>query len=76
LLPVLAGAGAQGDRSDAAHTLKGAARAVGAWRLAAIADEFETALATGAPCTLDDLLARLDRAMRDTQAAVALSRAA
>src|SRR5215212_12029875 len=46
LLPILAGAGREGERSDAAHTLKGAARAVGAWRLAALADELETALAT------------------------------
>jgi HPt (histidine-containing phosphotransfer) domain-containing protein len=76
LLPILAGAGREGERSDAAHTLKGAARAVGAWRLAALADELETALATEAPESLDALLARLDRAMRDTQAAVALSRAA
>ena len=76
LLPILAGAAAQGERSNAAHTLKGAARAVGAWRLAAVADEFEDALAADAPRQLEDLLARLERAMRETQAAVAVSRAA
>jgi HPt (histidine-containing phosphotransfer) domain-containing protein len=76
LLPILAGAAAGRERGDAAHTLKGAARAVGAWRLAALADELETALAADAPEALDGLLARLDRAMRETQAAVALSRAA
>jgi HPt (histidine-containing phosphotransfer) domain-containing protein len=75
LLPILAGAAVR-ERGDAAHTLKGAARAVGAWRLAALADEFETALAAENPETLDALLARLERAMRETQAAVALSRAA
>jgi len=75
LLPVLAGAGER-ERGDAAHTLKGAARAVGAWRLAAVVDEFETALGTDTPEALEARLARLDRAMRETQAAVALSRAA
>jgi HPt (histidine-containing phosphotransfer) domain-containing protein len=75
LLPILAGAVAR-ERGDAAHTLKGAARAVGAWRLAALADEFEMALAAENPETLGALLARLERAMRETQAAVALSRAA
>jgi HPt (histidine-containing phosphotransfer) domain-containing protein len=72
---VLGGAAAR-ERGDAAHTLKGAARAVGAWRLAALADEFETALTAEQPETLGALLARLERAMRETQAAVALSRAA
>src|SRR5919107_6346009 len=70
LLPILAGAGRECERGDAAHTLKGAARAVGAWRLAALADELETALAAETPKGVDALLARLDGAMRETQAAV------
>ena len=72
LLPVLAGCGPVTERSDAAHTLKGAARAVGAWRLAAIADTFESAL-QGEPDSesLEVVLGDLDRAMRDTRAAAA-----
>lgn len=34
-------------RRDAAHTLKGAARAIGAWAVADAADEIETALQAG-----------------------------
>lgn len=72
LLPVLAGRGAPAARSDAAHTLKGAARAVGAWRLAALADELEAALSGGTDAeSLDPLLADLERAMRETRAVVA-----
>lgn len=72
LLPVLAGTGPATERSDAAHTLKGAARAVGAWRLAAIADNLESALA-GSPASLalDGILVDLERAMRETRDAAA-----
>jgi HPt (histidine-containing phosphotransfer) domain-containing protein len=76
LLPVLARGGPEADRVHAAHTLKGAARAVGAWRLAALADEFERALEGKAPDALDSLVGKLEGAVRETQAAVALGRAA
>ena len=76
LLPVLARAAGFEDRAHAAHTLKGAARAVGAWRVAAVADEFERVLEGGAPDSIDAVVGKLERAMRDTQAAVALGRAA
>ena len=72
LLPVLTGSGPAGERGDAAHTLKGAARAVGAWRLAAVADQLEAALAGSSTApALDRLLADLERAVGDTRAAAA-----
>ena len=79
LLPVLTGArlGNPRDRADAAHALKGAARAVGAWQLAAVADELERALAEGAvEGAAAPLLGKLERALAETRAAVALGRAA
>jgi HPt (histidine-containing phosphotransfer) domain-containing protein len=63
LLPAIANAGPARARADAAHTLKGAARAVGAWRLAAAADRFEAALDGGNG--LDGRLADLDAAIRE-----------
>ncbi|HEY8564052.1 MAG TPA: Hpt domain-containing protein [Beijerinckiaceae bacterium] len=72
LLPVLAGEGPCRERGDAAHTLKGAARAVGAWRLAAVADALEAALAApSSPERLDALVDDLERAIGDTRAAAA-----
>ena len=70
LAPVLAGGAPSRERADAAHTLKGAARAVGAWALADVAAEVEEA-ATREPATdpSPDLLQRLERAVRDFQAA-------
>jgi HPt (histidine-containing phosphotransfer) domain-containing protein len=47
LLPVIAGRNVSRARSDAAHTLKGAARAVGAERVAAVADAIEAAVEGG-----------------------------
>lgn len=61
LLPVIAGSGPA--RADAAHTLKGAALAVGAWRLAGAAVRFEAALEAGNG--IGDRLADLDRAVRE-----------
>jgi HPt (histidine-containing phosphotransfer) domain-containing protein len=59
-------------RADAAHTLKGAARAVGASRIAALTDAIEVALAKGAA---EDALAALsqdlDQAFSDLHAVVA-----
>ena len=44
LVPVIAGDGPSGQRADAAHTLKGSARGVGAWGVATRADALEEAL--------------------------------
>ena len=49
LRPLLAAGRPSGERADAAHTLKGSARAIGAWRLAAAADRLEAALRGGGP---------------------------
>lgn len=53
-----------GQRRDAAHTLKGAARAVGAWEVAEAADEVETALRAGRDIGLDRMIAATDAARR------------
>jgi HPt (histidine-containing phosphotransfer) domain-containing protein len=67
-LPPLIAAGKNPNESvDAAHTLKGAARAVGAWRLALLAEALETALGEGRPA---ETLERLNRALEQAVAAV------
>jgi HPt (histidine-containing phosphotransfer) domain-containing protein len=73
LLPLIVAGGGLTERADAAHTLKGAARAVGAWRLAALAETLEGALDDGRPDeTLSRLNGKLEKAMAETRAAVAL----
>jgi HPt (histidine-containing phosphotransfer) domain-containing protein len=49
LRPLLAAAPSTAERADAAHTLKGSARAIGAWSLAGAADRLEAALRGGGP---------------------------
>src|SRR5215210_1859363 len=49
LRPLLAAGPSPAERADAAHTLKGSARAIGAWPLAAAADRLEAALRAGGP---------------------------
>ncbi len=72
LLPVLAGGAPVRDRGDAAHTLKGAARAVGAWRIASVAEELEQALAGERPGeALGQLIGDLERAVAETREAAA-----
>src|SRR5215207_5258451 len=67
-LPPLIAAGKNPNESaDAAHNLKGAARAVGAWRLALLAEALETALGEGRPA---ETLERLNRALEQAVAAV------
>jgi HPt (histidine-containing phosphotransfer) domain-containing protein len=67
-LPLLIAAGKNPNESaDAAHTLKGAARAVGAWRLALLAEALETVLGEGRPA---ETLERLNRALEQAVAAV------
>ncbi|MBG0809466.1 Hpt domain-containing protein [Methylosinus sp. H3A] len=62
----LAAAGTDKARHDLAHTLKGAARAIGAFALGDAAEEYESALAAaeGAPDRLRALDARLDEAQQ------------
>ena len=57
LLPAIKGEPSAIARRDAAHALKGAARAVGAERTASLADRLETALAEARPETLVEPLA-------------------
>jgi HPt (histidine-containing phosphotransfer) domain-containing protein len=72
LLPIIAGEGEPVERADAAHTLKGAARAVGAWRLASLAETLETALdEERGDDTLGRLTAKIEAAVESTRAAVA-----
>lgn len=70
LLPVMRGA-PRAERSDAAHTLKGAARAVGAWRLARVAERLEDALEGRAGEALPGIMGDLERAVRETRDAAA-----
>ncbi|WP_349370654.1 Hpt domain-containing protein [Salinarimonas sp.] len=69
LRPLVAGAGDATARIDAAHTLKGSARGVGAARVAACAEDCEHALRSGAPAS--DAVARLERALAETDAEIA-----
>jgi HPt (histidine-containing phosphotransfer) domain-containing protein len=73
LVPVLASTSAVGGRDEAAHTLKGAARAVGASRIAAIAGCFESAVGRGSDeARLLQLAADLRAAADETMTAIAL----
>jgi HPt (histidine-containing phosphotransfer) domain-containing protein len=70
VMAVLAGAGELRDKADAAHTLKGAARAVGAWRVALAAERLESGLAAGAEPARSGL-EDLGRAIDETRRAAA-----
>lgn len=60
------------ERADAAHTVKGSAKAIGAWRLASLADSLESALRSGAPePALKTLVARFNDTIATTCRAVA-----
>jgi HPt (histidine-containing phosphotransfer) domain-containing protein len=72
LLPRIADKEKLPERADAAHTLKGAARAVGAWRVASLAETLETALDEGRSLdTVDRLRDKLEQAIAEVRAAVA-----
>ena len=59
-------------RADAAHKLKGSARAIGAWRLASLADRLETALRNGETETaVARLLAMFDETIEATRQVLA-----
>jgi HPt (histidine-containing phosphotransfer) domain-containing protein len=49
LRPLMAAGRSPAERADAVHTLKGSARAIGAWRVAAAADRLEAVLRGGGP---------------------------
>jgi HPt (histidine-containing phosphotransfer) domain-containing protein len=57
------------ERADAAHTLKGSARAIGAVRLATLADRLEAALRSG-DADVMGLMDRLDEAIAATRQAL------
>jgi HPt (histidine-containing phosphotransfer) domain-containing protein len=71
LTPVIAGARSLEERSRAAHTLKGSARAIGAWRIAAAAERIEALIAEGRTDGMAGPAAELALAVRMTQAAIA-----
>jgi HPt (histidine-containing phosphotransfer) domain-containing protein len=72
LRPRLADGHPTAARADAAHTLKGSARAIGAWRLGAAADRLEAALRSGMPDpAAAGLMPALNEALRATRQAVA-----
>lgn len=73
LTPIIAGTSERVERADAAHTLKGAARAVGAVRIAALADALEISLdGDRSDETLERLGLKLERAIAAAGRAVAL----
>ena len=76
LTPMMTGGLPRPERADAAHTLKGSARAIGAWRLAALADEVETALRDGAGDVAAARLSAFQAAMQATGEAIAERRQA
>lgn len=65
----------EADRRRAAHTLKGSARAVGAWRLAKLAEQAEQLLVRGTAAALAQAIADIQSAAREAAAFVADSRA-
>ncbi len=72
LRPLIAGDGPAMQRADAAHTLRGSARAVGAWRLASQTEALETALGKGeAEGALQAFMAALEEVLQATRQALA-----
>lgn len=63
-------AGESGWRADLAHTLKGSARAVGAFAVGAAADDYEAALRGGDPCA-EALRERLAREIGQARSVIA-----
>jgi HPt (histidine-containing phosphotransfer) domain-containing protein len=57
-------------RMDAAHTLKGAARAIGAWQVADAADEIERQLAEPEPRRTETAMDALALAAAEARAAI------
>ena len=65
------GAGSREERSRAAHTLKGSACAIGAWRIAAVADWIEALVADPGTRSLAELSGELEDAVNAVEAAIA-----
>jgi len=61
-LASLRSAATQREWKTATHALKGSSRAVGAWRIAALAEEAETIVCEGATAARSDAIARLESA--------------
>ncbi len=61
-------AGSDRDWTTAAHTLKGSARAVGAWRLAKLAETAESLGGTSDRAACDSVLRNLEEAASDARA--------
>ena len=69
LRPLIQDASPPLPRADAVHTLKGSARAIGAWRLASAADLLETKLRNGEAA--ESLMAPFEEAVEATLRAIA-----
>lgn len=76
LLPAIAGANPLDERLIAAHTLKGSARAVGAWTLATHVERVEALLNAGSADGASHLMGELADVVRAAQAAAVRRRAA
>ena len=74
--PVIAGAGGARERFEAAHALKGSARAIGAWRVAAMAERAENLLSQGEVTGLALLRREFADAISATQDAIVRRRCA
>ena len=68
LVPTIAAPGPAASRADAAHTLKGSARGIGAQRVAALLEPIERDLRAGIEPS--DALATLDGALEATQSEI------
>jgi HPt (histidine-containing phosphotransfer) domain-containing protein len=75
LLPVIAGPNPVDARLFAAHTLKGSARAVGAWGLAMLVERAEALLQSGDADGVANLMIELAPVAKAAQAAAARGRA-
>jgi HPt (histidine-containing phosphotransfer) domain-containing protein len=62
---------ARGSIGAAAHTLKGSARGIGAWRVARAAEAVELAAGSAGERELEAAIARLDAAAAETRALIA-----
>lgn len=67
---IITGNGDLRARGDAAHTLKGSSRAIGAWKVAAIVQEIEGELVYPPTPTLMALFAKLDAAIIAVESAM------
>jgi HPt (histidine-containing phosphotransfer) domain-containing protein len=72
LWPLIRDDGSPLDRADATHTLKGSARAIGAWDLASIAEGLEAALRIGeGETSVPHLIEKFEHALAAARQALA-----